>query len=223
MPSKAQLNQEMQCTDTIWVAGNSREPQISKVTHKCKRIWCWLYNCVHAYSSKSHWLELSCCTPIVKSTFTFPWCVCVCVHIIMRLTNNLLHLKLFYLPAFIWSANTCVYLCQRRLVSWDCLLPWEAQLCWSAARQLSSCRAASWWIDLNDVCFLEPVPSEQESNIKTLYCLRVDFLRYNVNEECQLSDGFELFELGRKPSSNKIFVLICKKNTFYTWFSWSTS
>lgn len=146
MPSKAQLHQEMQCTDTAWMAGSSREPEISKMTHECKRICCWLYNCVHAYSSKSHWLKLSCSTPIVQSTFTFPPCVCVCIWLACH-TNNLLFIKLFCLSAFIWSADTVVFICaascQGRLVSWDCLLPLRGPVCHCVSRHLISRQVAS--------------------------------------------------------------------------------
>lgn len=33
MPSKTQFHQVMQCTDTEWMAGNSREPKLSEMTH----------------------------------------------------------------------------------------------------------------------------------------------------------------------------------------------
>lgn len=73
-------------------------------------------------------------------------CECVCVWLVC-LTNNLLCMKLFCVSAFIWSANTVVFICspccQKRLVSWDCLLPLEAQFCSRVAQELISRQVAS--------------------------------------------------------------------------------
>lgn len=73
-------------------------------------------------------------------------CLCVCVHIICVFLTTLFGwnfsvcLLSFDLPTLL--CLFCAPLCQRRLVSWDCLLPLEAHFCRCVSRQLISRQAA---------------------------------------------------------------------------------
>ncbi len=84
MPAKAQLHQEMQCTDTVWMAGNSREPKISKMTQSAREygvdyIIVWMPTPVSLIDSSFHAALLSSKAHLRSHDVCVCVCVCVCV------------------------------------------------------------------------------------------------------------------------------------------------
>lgn len=123
------LHQEMQRTDTVWMAGNKRERDEKQRQKSPKRLTRareygvdYIIVCMPTLAFMQH--------PYRQKHISIPANVCACACDLRVPLTTFLRMKLFCLLSF---ANTVVFICaphcQRSLVSQDCLLPLEAQFC----------------------------------------------------------------------------------------------